>query len=173
MSKDNFDTNIVQLLEATELLIRTTLVTPALLLIYAGIDILGTVDRPSDKDESTGEDFRGWADQYMMPEQSLGCTADDLWGARCGLLHTYTSESRHSRKGLAKQVLYAWGIGKSEDYNHALQTYGFGNEAVAVQVEALYQCFFLTVCIAMSEVSNSMSTDVAWCMSVPTTSSAM
>lgn len=141
MSQDNFDTNIAQLQAAAELLLRAQLNMPALLLIYAGIDILGAIDRPRDQDESTGEDFRAWADQYLTPEQSLGCTADDLWGARCGLLHTYTSESRHTHKGLAKEVLYAWGIGKSEDYNSVLQQLGFGDKAVAVQVEALYRSF--------------------------------
>lgn len=120
---------------------RQILIVPALLLIYAGIDILGAIDRPRDKAVQSGEDFKAWADRYMSPEKSLGCTSDDLWGARCGLLHSYTSESRTSQMGSAKMVFYSWGIGKSEDYNLLLQQSGFDDTAVAVQVETLHKCF--------------------------------
>ena len=117
MSKDNFDTNIAHLQAACEVLLASHLNMPALLLIYAGIDILGALNRPADKSEQSGDDFISWADQYLSPAQTLGCTSDDLWGARCGPLHSYTSESRRSRSGAVKQIQYAWGTGKSSDYN--------------------------------------------------------
>jgi hypothetical protein len=39
----------------------------------------------------------------------LNVTSDDLWGARCGLLHTFTPASDKSRAGIARELKYVRG----------------------------------------------------------------
>jgi len=55
----------------------------------------------------TGQDFIDWVNLYMVPEGAMGVTAMDLHGARCGMLHSLTGESKKHRKQLARKVWYA------------------------------------------------------------------
>ncbi|HUV03865.1 MAG TPA: hypothetical protein VMX94_02025 [Armatimonadota bacterium] len=58
--------------------------------------------------EATGADFRRIASQHIGP--SVGATADELWAARCGLLHCYAAESRLSReKPQVMKLVYKYG----------------------------------------------------------------
>lgn len=80
---------------------------PALMLTYSAIDIAGWLD--STGSEQVNVTFTRWVNSYMLPAKSLPCSALDLYGARCGLLHTLTSTSRLSGQGKAKHLAYAWG----------------------------------------------------------------
>jgi hypothetical protein len=75
----------------------------ALMLIYAFIDRMAWV---SVEGEADNTHFKAWVNQYLLPKGDFLCSADDLWGARCALLHTGSVESRDSKKGRAKKVLY-------------------------------------------------------------------
>lgn len=78
-----------------------------LLLLYAGIDTMAWLS--VSEEESSGQDFQRWVEDYMLtPNGQLipNVTAADLWGARCGLLHTGAPESRDFRKGRAKKLFY-------------------------------------------------------------------
>lgn len=77
------------------------------MLLYAQIDIAASLNRPVSKSQVTREDFKNWVNQYLLPNSNLDCSADDLYAARCGLLHTYMAESKASRAGKAKQTFYA------------------------------------------------------------------
>ena len=101
---------IEELGRSINLLHRGGLVVPSMMMCYATIDILAALARPPGAAESTGDDFRKWVDHYLLLGSCLVCTADDLWGARCGLLHTYAPESRDSRKGKARKLLYVAGV---------------------------------------------------------------
>ena len=79
----------------------------ALILLYSWIDRMAWLSVP--KAESSGADFKSWVENYLFTEVSLPCTSDDLWSARCALLHTGSSESRDTSKGKAKTVLYYGG----------------------------------------------------------------
>jgi hypothetical protein len=83
-----------------------------LVLLYSAIDTLGWLATASD--QASGESFKEWVDTYMLPGSPLSCTADDLWGARNGLLHTATAESSLSTQGKARQLWY-YGKDRSED----------------------------------------------------------
>jgi hypothetical protein len=48
-------------------------------------------------------------DTYFLNGYNFPCTALDLYAARCGILHTFTPDSRLYREGKAKRVAYAWG----------------------------------------------------------------
>lgn len=78
-----------------------------LLVLYAGIDTMAWLSVP--EEESSGLDFQRWVQDYMLSRNGQllpNVTAADLWGARCGLLHTGAPESRDFRKGRARKLFY-------------------------------------------------------------------
>ena len=110
MKRDILYNAIGDLGRSINLLHQVGLLLPSMMMCYATIDILAALARPAGTAENTGTDFREWVNHYLLPGSRLVCTADDLWGARCGLLHTYTPESRDSRKGKARKLLYVAGV---------------------------------------------------------------
>ena len=85
-----------------------------LILIYCGIDSMAYLSMPAVQTEVRKEDFVQWANQYLCPSLSNGIvsvTGDDLYGARCAVVHTFTSESRMTRNGSAKIIGYQYGGG--------------------------------------------------------------
>ena len=74
-----------------------------------------------------------WADNYLLQGASLPCTASDLYAARCGILHTLSPESNRSRKGIARQVVYAWGDAKTDELEQASKELGRNNCVVHVR----------------------------------------
>ncbi len=102
---------LIQSLEAAELCISNKLILPAVKLIYSTIDILAWLS--VEEEEHSGHDFIKWAEKYVIPHIELGnCNGVDLWGARCGVLHMATAESKPTRKkspNAAIMVIYFWG----------------------------------------------------------------
>lgn len=94
-----------QHLKAIELCAGNRLRGPALILLYSGIDIASSLD--SDQ-LSVQARFTQWVDKYLLPGSSLNCTALDVYGARCGLVHSYSPISALSTAGRAIQIFYAW-----------------------------------------------------------------
>jgi hypothetical protein len=82
----------------------------ALALIYSTIDALAALSRPINEADTNRKVFKKWVNDYMEL-QKLNCSADDIYGARCGVLHTYKTESRESRQGSAKRLVYMWRSG--------------------------------------------------------------
>src|SRR5882724_7989430 len=79
---------------------------PALIVLYTAVDIFGSLLRPQTEPDTAGKYFKKWGEDYMLGGSQVPFTADDLWGARCGLLHTHTASSRLSREGTARQLHY-------------------------------------------------------------------
>ena len=103
---------------------------PALILIYAGIDIVASAERH--QSEGTGASFTRWVDSYLFPKKALECTAVELYAARCGILHTSTADSDLSRAGKARKIYYAWGNASASDLSEA------GNRLATTDVVALH-----------------------------------
>lgn len=95
--------------------LETQCLVSAVALIYSTIDALSALTRPIDVPDTTQEIFTNWVREYMDPDNSLRCTASDLYGARCGVLHNYGSDSRKRRKGEAKELIYKWRNGPDPD----------------------------------------------------------
>ncbi len=70
-----------------------------LILVYSTIDIFSWLHLDDKSDElnyNNAQTFKKWVEEFMLVDHhGLPCTSDDLWAARCGLLHTGTAESRH------------------------------------------------------------------------------
>ena len=79
---------------------------PAFILLYSSVDILSSLTRPIGADDTNGAVFQNWVKKYMLPGASIACNEKDIWGARCGLLHTYTVQSRLSRDGKIREIHY-------------------------------------------------------------------
>jgi hypothetical protein len=136
MSEVVFMQTIGKHIQAIRLCIDNKLFMPALVLIYSGIDFVSALGRPASKTDAQRSDFITWVDRYM-PCDKLSLTGADLYGARCGIVHAMTSESRLQREGKVKRVFYTWGTARPEPLNNKLR----GEPGVFVKVEFLFDVF--------------------------------
>jgi len=79
---------------------------PALILLFSAVDAFASLMRPETEDDTNGSHFEKWVENYMIGPSRLTITSDDLWGARCGLLHTHSPSSKHSRLTKAREIAY-------------------------------------------------------------------
>lgn len=106
MSQEILNKSFRQLDDAITLCIENGLTIPSLILIYSSIDIAGRLNS-EEPTKRVKDSFTKWVDRYMTPEKTLGCTAIELYGARCGVIHTLSSDSKESKKGIIRKVFYA------------------------------------------------------------------
>lgn len=106
----------------------------AVTLCYATIDALSALSRPEDQRDTNRTVFIDWIDSYLLPAPGLECTAIDLYGARCGILHTYRPESALSVAGDAPPIFYQWRDGPPAAYERDLP-----DNALVINVESLVQ----------------------------------
>jgi hypothetical protein len=111
LSEPAFTRALTQLKETVRDLFSAKRTLPGFLLLYTSVDILASLTRPKTAEDTSSDYFKKWVEDYMLPGSQLKCNADDIWGARCGLLHTLTGESRMSRYRGAKMLNY---IGTAE-----------------------------------------------------------
>ena len=81
----------------------------ALILVYATVDTLASLGLPARREIVKRQDFIAWVDRNFLPDSGLRCTAVDLYGARCGVLHSNRAKLSLSHTGDASPLLYAWG----------------------------------------------------------------
>lgn len=62
-----------------------------------------------DRDQSSGSDFKAWVEDYMISQNPVPATADELREAHNALLHTGTAEATANMRGyqLRKNLLQA------------------------------------------------------------------
>jgi len=97
----------INTIEATNLMLSNHLYGQLMIIIYSTIDALGLLDAPPTKVEADNVTFKSWVKKYLLPQDpSLTFSETDMWGARCGVLHTFTAQSRLSGQGNAKQIVY-------------------------------------------------------------------
>lgn len=119
-----------------------------LVLIYSGIDVLASLERqPS---EGTKASFVRWCEDYLLKAKPLHCTGLELYGARCGVLHTFAAESDLSRSGQVREVIYAWGNANKEDLQAASMRLNRGD--VAIHLDDLVEAFRLGTAAYFEEV---------------------
>ena len=87
----------------------------AVALVYSCIDSLAALTRPTTQPDTTRREFIDWVNRYLIPSPHLSCSAEDIYGARCGILHTYSPESRMRRAGQAQRLVYYWKSGPPPD----------------------------------------------------------
>ena len=88
-------------------------VLTALILSYSTIDTLSWLAAKGDE-EHVDSRFVRWVDRFMLPAApGLNCTAEELYAARCGVIHTMTSDSRLHQRNPLRRIVYAWGKAQS------------------------------------------------------------
>jgi hypothetical protein len=97
---ETLEQKFAQLLMVAEFCIQVHATTPALILIYSAIDVAGWL---------SGQQFTAWVSKYLLPGSNLDCTPRELYGARNGIVHNFSSESGASREGKLRQIVYSWG----------------------------------------------------------------
>ena len=112
--------NIKTLISAIEDCRDRKQILPCITLIYCGIDIVASLEK--NKGEGTASAFQRWTNNYLLPEKIFGCSSKDLYGARCGVVHTFSSASDYSRIGKARQIIYAWGKASANDLQRIAKT---------------------------------------------------
>jgi len=147
---NNLNKNLSNLVNAIELCIDNKLIMPALILLYSGIDVVGALEQTP----NTGikANFTRWVDSYMLKASPLGCTAIELYGARCGILHTMAAESDLSRSGKAREITYAWGDATVEHLKKAGKIINHPN-ILAVHVNDLLKAFKSGLAIYFDEIN--------------------
>lgn len=97
------------MLRGVESCLDTQCLMSAVTLIFASIDALAALSRPPTLAETTGAVFQAWITRFL-PMGALACTELELWGARCGVLHTYRPEAGVVR-GAVRPLYYQWRAG--------------------------------------------------------------
>ncbi|MGC2441753.1 hypothetical protein [Candidatus Binatus sp.] len=131
-----------ELLTAAELCVHNKLATPALILVYSGIDVAGWL-YASNPAEQTNIRFVAWVNRYLLHAgAALEVSALELYGARCGLLHNFSSESDLSRKdGDIRKVHYAWGNSRAETLIEMARLAKLDGQNTAINVGELISAF--------------------------------
>lgn len=136
--RDKFHYRTSQLLKAINLCLEQRLELPSLVLIYSTMDTLGWL-YSDDPNAKINENFTRWVSRYVTNGSSLRCAPDDLWGARCALLHTFTPDSDLSAKRKARRLCYAWGDASISQLNAAIDgTPALAEKYVGVHVNELF-----------------------------------
>src|SRR5262245_54755366 len=71
----------------------------AMTLLYAAIDAISALTRPTTVADTSRRFFIDWVDDYLVPTGKLKCSSTDLYAARCGVVHTYRADPISRGKG--------------------------------------------------------------------------
>ncbi len=113
-----------------------------LILIYCGIDAMSYLDMPPSQKEVHANDFIQWAERYLSPilkNEAAQITGEELYSARCGVVHTYTVESRRA-KGGSRRIGYMVGGNCSIAYDPQIDS-----GIVMLRLETLRDAFFTAI----------------------------
>jgi hypothetical protein len=88
---------------AITILIKANHYLQALVILYAAIDTFAWAIKT--EGDINRNDFYDWVKAYM-DLTLIGCTAEDLYSARCALLHSGATESKMSRDKIASELWY-------------------------------------------------------------------
>ena len=122
------------MLRGIEVCIKHQCLVSAVSLMFAAIDAVSALNRAIEKDDTDRSEFKKWVRDYLLPGSDLRCDESDLYAARCGVLHTYSSASRDARNNKARHLVYRWREGPTADADQPLPP-----DALEVPVESLHE----------------------------------
>ena len=116
MAKNVYESNIHELVKAIDACFKGKESLSGLILLYSLIDIMAWLSRDQHDADSTKSDFIRWVEEFLLPGSSLACTAEELYSARCAIIHSYAPEwgSSMGRQSEAKKISYIWGKAPKE-----------------------------------------------------------
>ena len=128
-----------QLSEGIKVCIEKDLTTPSLILIYSAIDIAGWLNSEN-PGEPVKNRFISWVERYLLPAKELKCSAIELYGARCGLVHSLSPESDVSKKGAARKIIYSSRTNKPDELQEMIMLAKI-SDYIPVKVEDLFEAY--------------------------------
>lgn len=131
--------HLADLITSIDLLFKAKKNLPSLILLYSTIDILSWLNRESSHIDSVKSDFIKWCNLFLEPKKNFSCSAEDLYSARCGILHSYTAYSRMTRNGEAKQLWYSWGNTDFKKFEEIIKISKYRELAKPIQIEKLIE----------------------------------
>jgi hypothetical protein len=143
MSREKLLSTIGQLHKGIEACIENKLTRPALILIYSAIDTVSWLDSKDEYANRTS--FMAWVDSYLIKARPIRCSSKDLYGARCGILHTCSADSRLSKVGEARLFCYAWGSAGVDIMQETIDLARLDGEFVTIHVTELFDAWDLGV----------------------------
>lgn len=114
-----------------------------LVLIYCGIDAMSYLDMPPKQTDVKPYDFIQWAERYLSPNlrnKATQITGEELYSARCALIHTYGVESLKTKCGSARAILYNFGGAQSIAFDATVAP-----ACVVLELETLRGAFFRAI----------------------------
>jgi hypothetical protein len=117
---------------------------PCLILIYTLIDSLAWACSDN-KSGGVKKRFEQWVSIWL--NDSIQCTATEIYAARCAVLHTLTSKAELTKCENVREIAYAWGTCKAADLQEAIDRTGNQN-LVAIHIDQL----LVEVCNAMDRI---------------------
>jgi hypothetical protein len=120
---------------------------PALTLIYSSIDILGSLQNANGF--ASRDSFKNWIRDYLFQAKALPCSESDLWGARCGIVHTLRYDSQYPESG-QKEIVYGF-FGYDLDIQNIQDT----SKQVGVYVEDLFEALKIAYEKYLEDLENS------------------
>ncbi len=149
---------------ATALLYSNGLYGQMLVVLYSSIDSMGLLDAPPAQTAASGETFKNWVVKHLLANGKFDFNEVDFWAARCSVLHTFTSESDLSNKGVAKQIQYYSGP-KDAPMAQAFVTAAKeidGGKHVPAHIEDTYKAFIMGVEKFAQELSKKCETNQSY-----------
>lgn len=72
----------------------------AAMLCFVTIDAMAHIGRATDAAKTINIDFKAWVDNYMRSDEpaEYRYSVDDLYAARCDVLHTFSNQIRSSNR---------------------------------------------------------------------------
>ena len=137
---ENLFKNYYQLIQVTDECVSKHMILPSLILIYSAIDSASWIasDHPN---EGVGVRFKRWVDEWMLKNGDIKCTAEELYAARCGVLHTLTPNSTLSDKKGVRRIAYAWGKAKTIELEESISALSMEDDVVSIHLEELFWAF--------------------------------
>lgn len=124
---------------------------PSLMLLYSSIDILGSL-QTQDGFASRGS-FKDWVTNYLFREGTFSFDEEDLWGARCGIVHTMRYDSKHCTT--LKKIVYGF-----RGYNAEIQKITDPTQQAGVYIEELFDAFKKAYSQYLEDLENSSDVTV-------------
>jgi len=89
-----------------DLTIEHNCLSSAVALILSGIDAMAYLAMPENQEDVTRRDFVEWAEKYIHFPEHEQLTGLDLYGARCAILHSFGAQSKLSKEGKCRLILW-------------------------------------------------------------------
>ena len=121
MAKDLFESNVLELIKTIDYCFTDNVNLTGLIVFYSTIDIMAWLSRDQLESDATRNDFIRWVNEFMLPGSRLLCNAEELYSARCSIIHSYAPEwgtGINRRERETKKILYAWGNDRGEIFKN-------------------------------------------------------